>query len=99
MTFRPLILAAAAAAALAATPSVAAPSMEVQYKDLDLASERGQKILERRIDTAARQVCGVGEIRTGTIVPSATARKCYKQALADINERFAMVVDKARKGG
>jgi UrcA family protein len=98
MKFRPLILAAAAAAALA-TPSLAAPTVKVQYKDLDLASEHGQEVLERRIDGAARKVCGVGEIRTGSHLPSAEARKCYKQALAEINQQFALVVEKARKGG
>jgi UrcA family protein len=99
MTFRPLILVAAAASALVSVPSLAAPSVAVQYNDLDLTSAHGKQVLQRRIDAAARSMCGVGEIRTGTILPSSAARKCYKQALADINEQFAMVVDKASTGG
>lgn len=50
------------AAALAATVSTAAlaepVSLTVRYSDLDLASADGQKALDRRIDQAARTVCG-----------------------------------------
>jgi UrcA family protein len=99
MKFRPLIMAAAAAAALASAPSFAAGATQVQYKDLDLSSEHGQQVLEKRIDIAARQLCGMDEVKTGRFTPSTASRKCYKQALADINEQFAMVVDKARRGG
>jgi UrcA family protein len=100
MKFRPLILAAAAATALASGPSFAQNSVEVQYSDLDLTTAHGKEVLQRRINAAAKEMCSVGEIRTGTILQSQASRKCYKQALADINARFAVVIDKAAaKGG
>ena len=40
-------------------------SIDVQYSDLNLATPEGQKALERRIDKAAKQVCGADEARTG----------------------------------
>lgn len=49
---------------------VAAPAsaeqIAVPYSDLNLASEKGRNLLERRIDRAAREVCGVDEAITGT---------------------------------
>lgn len=98
MRLRPLLAAAAAAATLAATPAFA-ESIRVEYKDLDLASDAGQKTLQGRLDAAARQVCGMDDIRTGSRVPDASARKCHKEALAGLEQRFAAVIDKANKGG
>jgi UrcA family protein len=98
MRLRPLLAAAAAAATLAATPAYA-DSVRVEYKDLDLATAQGQGALQKRIEAAARQVCGMRDIRTGTRVPDANARDCYKTVLADMEQKFAGIVDKANKGG
>lgn len=98
MRLRPLLAAAAAAATLAATPAFA-DSVRVEYKDLDLTTTQGQETLQGRLEAAARQVCGMRDIRTGSRVPDAEARDCYKQALADLEQKFAGVVDKANKGG
>lgn len=64
MQVRPLILAAAVAAAGLSTFTAVAPALAseagvpVQHADLNLASAAGRAALDRRIDRAARQVCG-----------------------------------------
>ena len=64
MQIRPFILAAAVAAAGLSTLTAVAPAMasdtgvSVQHEDLNLASAAGRAALDRRIDRAARQVCG-----------------------------------------
>jgi UrcA family protein len=98
MKLRPLILAAAAFGTMAATPALA-ESIAVEYGDLDLATEHGQQVLERRIDIAARQTCGLDAVKTGRVSPSTAARKCYKAARAELDRKFAMVVEQASNGG
>lgn len=94
----PAILAAAlGAAAVFATPAAAtAPSVNVKYADLDLSTRAGQEKLERRIDSAARSICGVGEIRTGTIMRSRAASECYSDAKARVHQQVAELI--ARDG-
>jgi UrcA family protein len=64
MQVRPFILAAAVAAAGLSTLTAVGPAMAsdsgvtVQHADLNLASAAGRAALDRRIDRAARQVCG-----------------------------------------
>lgn len=98
MRLRPLLAAAAAAATITATPALA-ESVRVEYKDLNLATAQGQEALQGRLESAARQVCGMRDIRTGTRVPDPQARECYKTVLADMEHKFAGIVEKANKGG
>ena len=104
MRIRSITLALAAAAALAA-PAVATAATKqentkgVQYKDLDLATEAGQKALESRMDAAAREVCGLDDVRTGTRIASREARECYKSARAQIGEQLSQVVSRQTVGG
>jgi UrcA family protein len=64
MQFRPFMLAVAAAAAGLATFSAVSPAIaseagvRVAYADLNLESAAGRAVLERRLDRAARSVCG-----------------------------------------
>ena len=64
MQVRPFILAAAVAAAGLSTLTAVGPAVAgetgvaVQHDDLNLASAAGRAALDRRIDRAARQVCG-----------------------------------------
>jgi|KBSMisStaDraftv2_1062788.scaffolds.fasta_scaffold425051_1 UrcA family protein len=44
-------------AGMAPQPDADAPRLTVDYKDLDLSSEKDALTLYRRIETAARQVC------------------------------------------
>src|SRR5687768_10025845 len=75
MSIRSIALALAAAAtfavpAAARAAEAAVSTAGVNYKDLDLTSEAGQKELDRRVDRAARQVCGMDEAVVGSrVVP------------------------------
>ena len=89
----------AAAAALASAAPAFAESVAVEYKDLDLATQEGRAMLDRRLDAAARQVCGLDEVRTGTRIRSHAARQCYKDAKSQLAERIAAVVEKQARGG
>ncbi len=84
------ILAAALSAAVLATPAAANTStVGVKYADLNLTTEAGQAALDARIDRAAREVCGVDDIRTGTRAPSASARQCYKETKSNVHKQVA----------
>lgn len=81
------------AAALMGLTLTAAPAfadtLAVRYKDLDLTTAEGQKTLDRRIDAAARQVCGYDEVITGTRLRSRDSVACYKQARAQVQKQVA----------
>ncbi len=94
-----LIAAAAGAALAAAAPIQAAPGEPVQatvrYTDLDLGTAEGRDALENRIEAAARAMCGLNEApTTGTRMPSASSRACYKKATSQIGESIARAVEK-----
>ncbi|MCL6249977.1 UrcA family protein [Altererythrobacter sp. KTW20L] len=95
---------ALAGAALLATGSVAALERDtrttgVTYRDLDLATEEGRNELNRRIDSAAKQVCGMNERQTGSHIVPRDARECYRNAKRDLQSHFARVLaDGARAG-
>lgn len=58
-------------------------ALTVNYSDLDLTKSEGAKVLYRRLQTAANQVCSV---RTGSrdVFNVAIAKsKCVKSAMAD----------------
>ncbi|WP_144095692.1 UrcA family protein [Croceicoccus sediminis] len=95
------IAAIAATAALAIAAPAFAASVEVEYKDLDLTTEAGQAQLEDRLDDAARQVCGMDQIQTGTRIRSREARDCYAGAKAQLSQQIATLVEKQKtaKGG
>ena len=89
---------AAASAALIATVQAAAATDEaaqinVRYDDLNLASTKGQKILERRLIAAARQACGLDGSKTGTRMRKTEEIDCYRQAKAAAMQRHALIVE------
>ncbi len=101
---------AIAAAALCTVGLFSAPAafaaanktVEVHYKDLDLATIAGQDALQGRLKAAARNVCRTNHGTTGTIIQSSIDTKCYKKALADVRDHVATAIDKAddtRLGG
>jgi UrcA family protein len=100
------IIALAAIGSTLAATGVAAPAlakttrtMVVEYSDLNLATAEGQEVLERRIDQAAKKVCGIGEVRTGTRLDSSNARPCYLAAKAGATKQFAAMIEDQRLGG
>lgn len=89
-------------AALAATIALpaAAESIAVPYEDLNLANPKGQKSLERRIQSAARKVCGVNDYRAGPRIDPPSVTACYKAAIAGASEQVAAIGDDGvLKGG
>jgi UrcA family protein len=72
-----LIVGGSATAYAAAAP---APSVRVNYHDLNLATERGTQALYERIVLAARRVCAVSDIRI--LAEVAAAQVCQAQAIA-----------------
>jgi UrcA family protein len=85
---RPIVSAAlllAAGAALAGTGAQATAfdrpqTRIVRYGDLDLSTDRGIQTLYRRIEIAARAVCGEAE-RPDSLVPAAGFRRCIAEAI------------------
>lgn len=91
----PIATAALVGLALTATPSLA-KNVEVRYADLNLATVEGQKVLEQRIDRAARDACGYGGSVTGTRIPSSQARACYREALDSAKTAMAAKIEAAQ---
>lgn len=92
-----LALAAAIGGLLVAQPAFA-ESVEVHHSDLDLSTAEGREELDRRVDAAARKVCGLDDIRTGTRIRSRDARECYKDARAQISQRIARLTENQAVG-
>lgn len=96
-------LAAAAAVAVAAalvvpTVSQAAESvsMRVSYADLNLASDAGSHVLQRRIAIAARVVCGFEESRLYDVIIATNA--CRTGAIEGARPAYEAAVASARHG-
>lgn len=89
------------ALALAATiPAVAGETRLVRYDDLNLASPAGQERLQRRIDTAARRVCGDANARRVLgLATSTKARACIAKAKANAADQVAALDIKQARGG
>lgn len=93
----PLI--ALTALTLIAGAPAAAQDLVVRYDDLDLTGPKGQKVLDRRIDAAARTYCGVGVQQTGSRIKGNSAQ-CFREARAAAREQMAAIVEKkSLKGG
>ena len=94
---------AAAAVSLTATPAFAdikaGPTANVSFADLNLASVEGQKALDARIDSTARKICKVDQIRTGTRLTSPKARACYNKARASAKKQVASAIANHQLGG
>ena len=91
-----------AAASCLAVPAIAAEpagqSVRVVYKDLDLETAEGQASLARRLDAAARQVCGMDEMQTGTRIGNRDAQRCYRETRASLQAQFTNVFEGDRAG-
>jgi UrcA family protein len=92
-----LALAAALGTLLAAQPALA-EAVSVQFKDLDLTTDAGQKELDSRIDTAARKVCGFSDLSVGSRIPTKEARDCVAEAKRKIEKRVATLTDRKVAG-
>lgn len=100
--FKTTLTAAAFGLALAASPAMAGddkPSTTIEFKDLNLSTAEGQAILDKRIDMAARAMCKVDQVTTGTRVRSADRVACYKAAKKSAKQQVAALVEQERRGG
>lgn len=89
-----LALLAAAAIAVPATP-VFAKQVRVDYSDLNLSHPEGQKRLQSRVRSAAREVCDYFDQR----IANAETRDCMDHALSQANVRVATVIEERANGG
>lgn len=105
-TFQALCVAACAFATLIAPASAAETTrshaaVTVHYGDLNLASEAGAKVLIRRLDQAARQVCGGDAFARG--LARREQRTCrteaVTQAVADVNQPMVTTMFAERQDG
>lgn len=100
---RAFIALATLGATVTAAPAFAeiaeSQTMQVEYADLNLASPAGQKTLDQRITKAARQVCGMDGVRTGTRLNRKEATDCFRAAKAQAEKQFAALIDDKQLGG
>lgn len=72
---------------------------QVQYRDLDLKTAEGKTELNRRIEKAARTVCGLDQApTTGSRMRSRSQSECYANAMRQIEPQFARLVDSGSDG-
>ncbi|MEE4201244.1 UrcA family protein [Erythrobacter sp.] len=97
------ILAAGAALTLTAGAALAdntvPVSKSIEYADLNLDTAAGQKALEYRINSAARDVCGADEVRTGTRIKSPEISACLADARSSAKRQVAAMIAKEKRGG
>ena len=95
------VAAAMIAGTMTATPALAeqGESVTVSYNDLNLASPSGIAALDRRIDRAAMQVCGISRHMAHRQLPSTQQRACYRETLEKLEREVALVIDRRRAAG
>lgn len=94
---------AALGLAVSTTPAFAGAeavnTTTVSTAGLDLSTPGGQRMLEKRVQAAAREVCGIRTISTGSRIKSQSARNCYRKALASAQTEVAAAVAGQQRGG
>ena len=76
-----------------------ARTAHVSIADINLETPQGQKVLDQRINRAAKDVCRVTDIRTGTRLRSPEVRDCYDKARASAKQQVATIMEDQRRGG
>jgi UrcA family protein len=101
--FKAISLALATVALTLAGPAAAQErdtrTTGVTYTDLDLSTEAGQAELARRIEYAARQVCGMGERPVGSNIVTRETRTCFRDAKRQLEQHFAEVIERQNHAG
>ncbi|MEO0462554.1 MAG: UrcA family protein [Pseudomonadota bacterium] len=86
--------------AIAGEPIIVdAPTTKVSTAGLDLNTMEGRKMLDGRIDRAAREICGYNIALTGSRFRMAESRKCVAKAKASTKQQVAALVADKRLGG
>lgn len=98
MTTRTFIIGSAIAAAITATPALAADrAAHVPYADLNLASAEGQAELQDRLDKAARKVCRFED--DGQVSTPADENACYRATRQKVDVQVAYLTSEIQRGG
>ncbi|WP_338244473.1 UrcA family protein [Aurantiacibacter hainanensis] len=96
------IAAALTAGALMAAPAYAANieghSVQVRYADLDLSTKEGQETLERRLDRAAQEVCGIDRRTSAQALPTSESRSCYRETIKNFEREIAVRTAEQQRG-
>ena len=96
------IAAASMGAASVATPALASntvtKTIKVSVDGLDLNTISGQETLEKRVEFAAKRVCGYSDIRTDARLRR-DAQKCMAKARAGAAKQMAAIIEDQRRGG
>jgi UrcA family protein len=71
----------------------------VSSAGLDLSTPEGQRILDKRVEAAARNVCDIRTVSTESRIKSVSARSCYNKALASAKSQVATLVQDQQRGG
>lgn len=87
---------AIAVAAPAAAQDIGPLSREVRYGDLDLSTSSGVKELNRRIRSAAREVCLYEQ--AGRRAPNPVVQRCLRTAMSKANAEVNQAVASAGTG-
>ena len=94
-----LAIAAVAVASALVVPTVSqaaeSRSVRVSYADLNLASDRGQQSLQRRIKYAAVTVCEIEDSRE--LALAAATKGCRSAAIADARPAYEAAVAAYRR--
>ena len=97
------IAAASIGLTLSASPAMAGPDelpkQHVSIAGLDLDTAEGQEMLDARINRAAREVCQIDRIPTGTRIRSQVAQECVAKARASAQRQVAAIMEDQRRGG
>lgn len=96
-------LAAIGLAGAAFTPAFAGEvepmSIKVTAADLDLGTAKGQRTLDNRVEKAARTVCRVNNLTTGSRILSQEAQACLVKARSDAKRQVAVMISDQQRGG
>jgi UrcA family protein len=96
-------LAALGLAGAAITPALAGETQRmtiaVSTADIDLATAKGQRTLDQRIEKAARTVCRTTSVTTGSRIMSQESQACLAKARSAAREQVAVLVAEQQRGG
>lgn len=74
-------------------------TVEVKLADINLGTASGQKLLDQRIEKAARNVCRVTSPTTGSRMLTHEVRDCLASARADARQQVALLNGDRQRGG
>ncbi|MHA7820648.1 MAG: UrcA family protein [Erythrobacter sp.] len=87
----------------AVTPAMAGTAeyrtQQISVAGLDLETAEGQRMLEQRVERAAREVCGYDRVQIGTRIRSNESRECFAKAKSNARQQVAAMIENQRRGG